>query len=77
MQSFWNIIIEQLKKQGLSVLLLFAGIWFLYTDRQSANERIELCHKDQIEYYKNNTNMLIEAMNRNTEALKELQKERE
>lgn len=74
MIKFWELLIEQLKKQGLSVLLLFAGIWFLYTDRQMANARIEQCHKDQLEYYKNNTTMVIDAINRNTEALRELQK---
>ena len=83
MQAIFDLIIEQLKKQGLTVLLLFGLTYFFYSENKKLVEEMSICNKQMIELYQKNQKDIIEmnykslqALDRNTEAFKEFKEKR-
>lgn len=79
MNNMIEYLLDVLKQQGLSFLLLALGVWIAYEKVQEQDAKINRLQSDVIEcneriiqYYQDNQAMLIRAMDRNTAALREV-----
>lgn len=70
----WPIVLEELKKQGFSFLLLAAAVWYFHTENLDLRKSVNACNEKQLERYESNEKEMIRVMMENTRTMKEIQK---
>jgi hypothetical protein len=63
-QTTAAVLLEEAKRQGFSLVLLFMAVWYFYQENSRMQTKIDQCTTDQISLLKdviiNNTNATIE-----------------
>ncbi len=65
MQTTWQIVIEQTKKQGLPFLLLAVAVWYFESRQDKMEEQFLECQEEKFQ-------ILQETVNKNTATLEQL-----
>lgn len=75
--SPWMWILDLLKKQGLSFVILGVAVWYFYGEVKRLNDKADLCQNSIIEMYQNviiSNTMAIDNMNWYLEELRKQKK---
>lgn len=75
MGNIGSIVLEQLRTQGLSFILLGIAVWFLYGQNQKLSIQVKGCNETIIEMYRQDRKEMLTIINQNTQVLKELKSE--
>jgi hypothetical protein len=71
-EQFLNIITEQIKRQGLSFVILAAVVWFFYDEVQEVKRDFAACNTQLIEMYSKHSLENREVILKNTQVIEEV-----
>jgi len=66
------LILDYLKSNGLSLVLLFAAVVILVQRDAELSKKIDDCNLELLDTYKESQKSLLQVINANTDALEEL-----
>lgn len=62
LKTFLPLVLESIKKQGLSFLILLAGIWYMQNQVSQLQQQINECNEQRILIYKEERQQMTEAI---------------
>jgi len=61
-KSFLPVLLDSVKKQGISFLILLAVIWYMHTQVSNLQQQINACNEHRITIYKEERQQMTEAI---------------
>ena len=75
--KIWSLIFNHLAKQGLSLLLLIAAIYYFYGKNNLLQEKVDLCYSENKEFLRQSIETQIELKTDIEQLTKQLEKNNE
>lgn len=72
MHKIWLLLLDSLEKQGLSLLLLAAAIFWLNQRYERIEESLATCNEQVIEYYRADHAEMKRVIDNNTRVIEKL-----
>jgi hypothetical protein len=73
-ESFYKFILESIRKQGISFLILSAVVYYFYFEMESLKKEFLLCNQQLLNLYSDNNTQMQEVILRNTQAFERIEK---
>ena len=74
MNDFTSFLLETLKKQGLSFLILGCVVFYFYNELKELKTEVKVCNDTIITIYEQNSSEMKEVIIRNTEVFHRIEK---
>jgi hypothetical protein len=72
MNVLWTLILDGLKKHGVVFLILMLMILYFQQQVEKMETKFDICNTKMMQMYESNEKTLIQALERNTNALESL-----
>ena len=67
-------LVNKLLEQGLLFLFLGLGIWYFNGENKKLQLKVTNCHHAQIQFFQEQTDLVLETVKKRTEALERMEK---
>lgn len=72
-----DIITDNLKKHGISFILLAFAIWYMEGKNQALESKIDTCNREALEMYKTQNALLVQVVQDNSTVLLKVRENQE
>lgn len=72
--SILDIFVDNLKKQGFTVILLLGAIWYFHNLNAKMDAKVDDCNQEIITIYREDHVAMREVIKTNTEVMREIKR---